>query len=366
MAEVCLKVFGLAQQEIFASANMALSLNPVLTQGAIEALLQWGNSEQKLSYLPRLLTGEWTGTMNLTESDAGSDLGEIKTKAIPDGDGNWLISGTKIFITWGEHDLAENIVHFVLARTPNAPAGTRGLSLFVVPKFILTSGGEPGERNAVHCLGIEEKLGIHGSPTCVMSYDHARGELVGPLHGGMKAMFTMMNIARLSIGIQGPAVGERAFQHAFRYASERLQGGTKGASAPSRSSIVEHLDVRRLYFTMSTTTQASRLLLYWVGAQADLARYGDDPVSAQAMVDLVTPIAKAWSTDVGFLSASMGVQVLGGTGYVEESGMSQRLRDARIASIYEGTNGVRLSISSQERLDATTGDGCVISFVLLI
>jgi 3-(methylthio)propanoyl-CoA dehydrogenase len=332
---------ALAQQEIFASANMALSLNPVLTQGAIETLLRWGTPRQRTTYLPRLLTGEWTGTMNLTEPDAGSDLGEISTIAEPYGPSIWRLKGTKIFITWGEHDLAENIVHLVLARTPDAPAGTKGLSLFVVPKYILTSEGLPGERNAVKCVGIEEKLGIHGSPTCVMSFDHALGELVGPLHGGMRAMFTMMNSARLSIGIQGPAIGERAFQHALRFASERLQGRANGVVTPQRSSIVEHLDVRRMLLTMSTTTQASRLLLYWVGAQEDLARHGTNRELAQSMVDLVTPIAKAWSTDTGFQTASLGIQVLGGAGYIEESGMAQRLRDARIGPIYEGTNGIQ-------------------------
>lgn len=334
-------VIALALQEMFASANVALSLNPVLTQGAIEALLNWGSPEQKMTYLPRLLTGEWTGTMNLTEPDAGSDLGQIRTLAEPDGQSNWRVTGTKIFITWGEHDLAGNIVHLVLARTPGAPPGTKGLSLFVVPKRLLTPDGSPGEHNTVKCVGIEDKLGIHGSPTCVMSFDHAIGELVGPLHGGIRAMFTMMNAARLSIGIQGPAIGERAFQHALHFASERLQGRASGVAAPQRSSIVEHLDVRRMLLTMSTTTQASRLLLYWVAAHADRARHGIDRNSAQSMVDLVTPIAKAWSTDAGFQTASLGIQVLGGAGYVEESGMAQRLRDARIAPIYEGTNGIQ-------------------------
>ena len=334
-------VISLAQQEVFASANMALSLNPVLTQSAIEAILHWGSIEQQWKYLPRLLTGEWTGTMNLTEPDAGSDLGEIRTMARPDGQAGWRITGTKIFITWGEHDLAGNIVHLVLARTPDSPAGTKGLSLFVVPKFVLTPDGVPSERNSVRCGGIEQKLGIHGSPTCVMSFDDAFGELVGPLNGGMRAMFTMMNAARLSIGTQGPAVGERAFQQALRFASERLQGRVSGVEVPRQTAIIEHLDVRRMLLSMSTVTQASRLLLYWVGAQSDHARHGADRETSQAMVDLVTPIAKAWSTDAGFQTASLGVQVLGGVGYVEDSGMAQRLRDARISSIYEGTNGIQ-------------------------
>jgi len=355
-------VVALAQQEIFASANMALSLNPVLTQGAIDALLNWGSIEQQMTYLPRLLTGEWTGTMNLTEPDAGSDLGEIRTLAEPCGPSEWRISGTKIFITWGEHDLASNIIHLVLARTPDAPLGTKGLSLFVVPKFLLTSDGSLGERNTVNCVAIEEKLGIHGSPTCEMFFEHAIGELVGPLHGGMRAMFTMMNAARLSIGMQGPAVGERAFQHALEYATERLQGRAYGVEAPMRSSLVEHLDVRRMLLTMSTTTQASRLLLYWVGSQTDRARHDVDRETAQSMVDLITPIAKAWSTDEGFQTASLGIQVLGGAGYVEESGMAQRLRDVRIAPIYEGTNGIQAIDLVSRKLGRDNGKWVLLLF----
>lgn len=337
-------VVALAMQEMFASANLALSLNPVLTQGAIEALLNWGSLELQTKYLPRLLTGEWTGTMNLTETEAGSDLGEIRTEGRLDDDGSWHVSGTKIFITWGEHDLANNIIHLVLARTPGAPLGTKGLSLFVVPKHVVGDDGAIGERNKVRCLSIEKKLGIHGSPTCVMEFDDALGELVGPLHGGMRAMFTMMNAARLSIGAEGPAVGERAFQLAWSYAAHRLQGRAHGVTPPRRSALIEHPDVRRMLLTMTTTTQASRLLLYWVRAKGDLARnYPNDEAGlfAQQMMDLLTPVAKAWSTDAGFLTASLGVQVLGGAGYVEESGMAQRLRDARIAPIYEGTNGIQ-------------------------
>lgn len=337
-------VVGLAIGEMFASANLALSLNPVLTQGAVEALLQWGNERQQATYLPRLLTGEWTGTMNLTEPDAGSDLGEIRTRAEPDGDGRWRVTGTKTFITWGEHDLATNIIHLVLARTPDAPAGTKGLSLFVVPKRLPGPDGSPGERNTLRCLHLEKKLGIHGSPTCVMDFDGAIGELVGPLHGGMRAMFTMMNAARLSIGTQGPAVAERAFQHARGYAAARVQGRAAGVTPPSRSPIIDHPDVRRMLLLMTTTTQASRLLLYTARAHGDRARHASDVDAryrSQQFADLLTPVAKAWSTDVGFQAASLGVQVLGGAGYVEESGMAQRLRDGRIAPIYEGTNGIQ-------------------------
>jgi len=337
-------VVGLAIQEMFASANLALSLNPVLTQGAIEALLQWGDERQQTTYLPLLLTGEWSGTMNLTEPDAGSDLGEIRTRAEPDGNGAWRVSGIKTFITWGEHDLTDNIIHLVLARTPGAPDGTKGLSLFVVPQRLLASDGALGERNALRCLHVEKKLGIHGSPTCVMEFDGAIGELVGPLHGGMRAMFTMMNAARLSIGTQGPAVAERAFQDARAYAATRLQGRAAGVAPRARSPIIDHPDVRRMLLTMTTTTQASRLLLYTAAAHGDRARHASDEDAryrSQQFVDLLTPVAKAWSTDVGFQAASLGIQVLGGAGYIEESGMAQRLRDARIAPIYEGTNGIQ-------------------------
>ncbi len=337
-------VVALALQELFASANLALSLNPVLTQGAIHALLQWGSPEQQAAYLPRLLTGEWTGTMNLTEPDAGSDLGEVRTLAEPGGDGAWRVTGTKVFITWGEHDLADNVVHLVLARTPGAAAGTRGLSLFVVPKHLVDADGRLGRANAVSCVHVERKLGIHGSPTCVMAYDGAVGELVGPLHGGMRAMFTMMNAARLSIGAQGPAVAERAYQHALAYATERLQGRAAGVAPPARSPIVDHPDVRRMLLTMRTRTLAARSLLFLAAAHVDRARHGTDPDErerSQQLADLLTPVAKAWSTDSGFEAASLGVQVLGGAGYVEEAGMAQRLRDGRIAPIYEGTNGIQ-------------------------
>ncbi len=335
---------GLAVQEMFASANLALSLNPVLTQGAIEALLHWGSADQRSTWLPRLLIGEWTGTMNLTEPDAGSDLGEIRTLARSDGRGGWQVSGTKTFITWGEHDLTENIVHLVLARTPGAPAGTKGLSLFIVPRRLLTDDGQPGASNAVHCIHVEKKLGIHGSPTCAMAFEGAAGELVGPLHGGMRAMFTMMNEARLSIGMQGPAVAERSFQQARAYAANRLQGRAAGVQFPDRSPIIDHPDVRRMLLTMSTGSQAGRLLLYTAKAFGDRGRHDPDELAAaraQQFVDLLTPVAKAWSTDLGVEAASLGIQVMGGAGYLEESGMAQHLRDARIAPIYEGTNGIQ-------------------------
>jgi 3-(methylthio)propanoyl-CoA dehydrogenase len=335
---------GIALQEMMASANLALSLNPVLTQGAIELLLAWGSEGQRALYLPKLLTGEWCGTMNLTESEAGSDLGDVRTMAACDAEGCWRISGTKIFITWGDHDLAANIVHLVLARTPGAPPGTKGLSLFLVPKVLVDVDGELREPNTLRCVRLEEKLGIHASPTCVMQFDDASGELVGEEHGGIQAMFTMMNAARLSIGLQGPGVAERAFQHAYRYAKERTQGRAKGVVPPQRSALADHPDVRRMLLSMRTFAMAGRLLVYAATGHRDIARKGvelDVRTKAQAYVDLLTPVAKAWSTDIGFAAASTGVQVLGGAGYVEESGMAQRLRDSRIAPIYEGTNGIQ-------------------------
>jgi alkylation response protein AidB-like acyl-CoA dehydrogenase len=333
-------VVGLALQEMFASANMALSLNPVLTQGAAELLLAWGTESQKELWLPPLVRGEWCATMELSEPDAGSDLGAVRASAERGPGGTWLISGTKIFITWGEHDLAPNIAHLVLARARGGAPGTRGLSVFLVPKVLPGSGA----LNSARCLRLEEKLGIHGAPTCVMEYDRALGELVGPLHGGMRAMFTMMNLARLSIGAEGPAVAERSYQQALAYAKERPQGQRPGAGPDESASIIEHPDVQRMLLEMRTSTLASRLLVYLASASADLARHGTDETDrerGQGYFDLLTPVAKAWCTDKGFLAASLGVQVHGGAGYIEETGAAQRLRDARIGPIYEGTNGIQ-------------------------
>lgn len=337
-------VISTVLQELFASANLALSLNPVLTQGSIEALLQWGSEEQQALFLPKLSTGEWSGTMNLTEPQAGSDLGEIRTIATPNSDGTWSVSGTKIFITWGEHDLVENIVHLVLARTPDAPSGTKGLSLFIVPKFNVNANGTLAERNSLRVQSLEHKLGIHGSPTCVMEFDGATGILVGPLHGGMKAMFTMMNNARLAIGVQGPAVAERAYQHALDYANNREQGRAAGTTPPASSPIIQHPDVQRMLLLMNTTTQAARMLIFLATTEKDFAHHAatsEERDKAQEMVDLLTPIAKAWGTDRSVLATSLGVQIFGGMGYIEESGIAQRLRDVRIAPIYEGTNGIQ-------------------------
>ena len=338
------QVVATATQEMFGSANLALSLNPVLTQSAIELLERWGDERQQRLFLARLLDGTWTGTMNLTEPDAGSDVGAVRTTATPLDDGRWAISGTKIYITWGEHDLTDNIVHLVLARTPGAPAGTRGISLFLVPKVMVDDAGRLGERNGVRVASLEHKLGIHASPTCVLSFDGAIGEMVGPEFGGMAAMFSMMNPARLAIGVQGFAIGERAYQQAYTFAHERRQGRAPGATGDESSPIVDHPDVQRMLASIATLVDAARLLVFATAAAADVAKHHPDEAvraAAQRRVDLFTPLAKAWSTDVGVTVASTAVQVFGGMGFVEETGIAQRYRDARIAPIYEGTNGIQ-------------------------
>jgi alkylation response protein AidB-like acyl-CoA dehydrogenase len=337
-------VVGLAAEEMFASANMALSLNPMLTQGSIHLLSTWGTDDQRATYLPKLVTGEWNGTMNLTEPDAGSDVGAVRTRATPRTDGRWELTGTKIFITWGEHDVTDNTIHLVLARTPGAPAGTKGLSLFVVPRRHVNADGSLGERNGVRCTGLEHKLGIHASPTCVLDFDGALGDLVGPEHGGMAAMFTMMNAARLSVGLEGLGVSERAYQQALAYARERTQGRAPGAAPGVASPIIDHPDVRRMLLLMASGVDAMRLLLYSTASATDTARHHPEPqtrAAAQERVDLLTPLAKAWPTDEGVRLTSLAVQVHGGMGYVEETGVAQRYRDARIAPIYEGTNGIQ-------------------------
>jgi alkylation response protein AidB-like acyl-CoA dehydrogenase len=323
--------------ENLGAANMAFSLCPMLSAGAIEALKHHGTPQQQETWLPKLVTGEWTGTMNLTEPQAGSDVGALKTRAEPVGDGTYRIKGQKIFITFGEHDLADNIVHLVLARLPDAPAGTRGISLFIVPKV-----RADGSANDVRCVSIEHKLGIHASPTCVMAFgdnDHCVGELIGGENGGMRAMFTMMNNARLNVGLQGVSIAEAATQAAVAYAMERVQSAR--ASAPGRDPvpIIQHPDVRRMLLRMKALTQGARALAYYANAQADLASRGD--AAAKARADLLTPLVKAWGTDVGCEVASLGVQVHGGMGFIEETGAAQHFRDIRIAPIYEGTNGIQ-------------------------
>jgi alkylation response protein AidB-like acyl-CoA dehydrogenase len=324
--------------ETLGTANMGFALAPILTVGAIEALTHHGSPEQQAAYLPKLATGEWTGTMNLTEPQAGSDVGALKTRAEPAGDGTWRIKGTKIFISFGDHDMADNIVHLVLARTPDAPAGTKGLSLFLVPKYRLNADGTPGDFNDVRVVSIEHKMGLHASPTCVLSFgddDECIGELIGAELGGIRAMFTMMNNARLNVGLQGVQVAERATQRAIAYARERVQGSRAGAAA----AIVDYPDVRRMLLRMKAQTQAARALVYYAFGQLDRGHAGD--AAARARVELLTPLAKAHGTDLGNEVASLGLQVHGGMGYIEETGAAQHFRDARITPIYEGTNGIQ-------------------------
>jgi 3-(methylthio)propanoyl-CoA dehydrogenase len=336
---------SIAFGEQLASANMAFSLCMILSSGAVEALSAYGSEELKSLYLPKLISGEWTGTMNLTEPQAGSDVGALATMATPAEDGTWRIRGSKIFITWGEHELAKNIIHLVLARTPGSPPGTRGISLFVVPKFLPDAKGQPGIRNDLSCVSIEHKLGIHASPTCTMSFgDQGKcvGWLVGELNGGMRAMFAMMNHARLNVGLEGVAIAERAYQGALGHARERVQSAPVGGGAPVR--IIEHPDVRRMLMTMRTITQGIRAIAYLNAAAIDRSRAESDPESkaaARGLADLLTPITKAYSTDMGVEVAGIGIQVFGGMGFIEETGAAQLWRDSRIAPIYEGTNGIQ-------------------------
>ena len=335
-----------AVQEMWQSANMAFALGPMLTLSAVEALLHHGTDAQQATYLPKLVSGEWMGTMNLTEPQAGSDLARIAARAVPDGD-HYRITGQKIFISYGDHDFTPNIVHMVLARTPDAPAGVRGISMFIVPKFIPDAAGEPGQRNDLRCVSLEHKLGIHASPTAVMSYgdgDGAVGYLLGPEHHGLACMFTMMNHARLGVGLQGLAIAERAFQHAAGYARERVQSRALTGDDPAAVAIVNHPGVRRQLLLMRSQTEAMRALNYYAAAQVDRSHHHPDAAqrdAAAARVDLITPVAKAWSTDLGSDVASLGIQVHGGVGYIEETGAAQHFRDARITSIYEGTNGIQ-------------------------
>jgi len=329
-------------QEMWKSSNMSFSLCPLLTQGAIEALLLRGSEPLKKAYLPSMVEGKWTGTMNLTEPQAGSDLALVKTKAERSGE-HYLVSGQKIFITYGEHDLAENIVHLVLARTPDAPEGVKGISLFIVPKFVPDKDGKPGKRNTAQCASIEHKLGIHASPTAVMVYDKAVGYLVGEENRGLETMFIMMNAARFAVGLEGVAIAERAFQRALAFAKERVQGRDLvggGGSVP----IIRHPDVRRMLMLMKSQAEAMRALAYTTAAALDFAqRHPDKELRKkhQAFVDLMIPVVKGWCTETGIEVASLGVQVHGGMGFVEETGAAQYLRDARITTIYEGTTGIQ-------------------------
>ena len=338
------KLVATAVEEMLTSSNMSFSLCPLLTQGAIHAIELCGTEALKKAYLPKMTEGTWTGTMNLTEPQAGSDLALVRTKAVREGD-HYRISGQKIFITYGEHDLAENIVHLVLARTPEAPEGVKGISLFIVPKYVVKPDGSLGERNAARCASIEHKLGIHASPTAVMVYENAIGYLVGEENKGLSYMFIMMNAARFSVGLEGCAIAERAFQRALAYAKERLQGKDLVEGAKTVP-IIRHPDVRRMLMLMKSQTEAMRALAYTVAAAMDFASRETNPEQRkrhQAFVDLMIPVVKGWSTETGIEVASLGVQIHGGMGFIEETGAAQHLRDARITTIYEGTTGIQAS-----------------------
>jgi 3-(methylthio)propanoyl-CoA dehydrogenase len=337
------ELLNTSANEMWTAADIAFSLGPLLSAGAALAIHAHGSEEQKQSYLPKMLSGEWSGTMNLTEPQSGSDLATIKTKAVPQGD-HYLISGQKIYISFGDHDATSNIIHLVLARIEGAPEGTGGISLFIVPKFTLDADGNAGERNDVKCVSIEHKLGIHGSPTCVMQYGDnggAVGYLVGKENRGLQAMFTMMNEARLKVGIEGLGVSEAAYQHALYYAKDRVQGRD---SAGQKAAIIKHADVRRMLMTMKSLTEAMRAYSYNEAVNFDIAHHHPDRELGAAMqrrVDLMIPVIKGWMTEIGQEVASLGVQIHGGMGYVEETGAAQFYRDIRIAAIYEGTNGIQ-------------------------
>src|SRR5215472_2681022 len=340
------QVVSTAVLEMWTSANLSFSLCPMLTIGAVELLQAHGSTEQKRLYLEKMISGEWTGTMNLTEPQAGSDVGALRTRAVKKGD-HYEITGQKIFITYGDHDMAANIVHMVLARLPDAHAGTRGISLFIVPKRLVTPDGSLGEHNDLRPVSLEHKLGIHASPTCVMAYGDrggAIGYLVGEPNRGMEYMFTMMNNARLNVGVQGVAIAERAYQQARDFARVRVQGKVVGAKSDGPLPIIHHPDVRRMLLDMRACTEAARALTYYVAACIDRARHHPDAEERQRQqrrVDLLIPVVKAWCTDIGVDVASTGIQVHGGMGFIEETGAAQHLRDARIAPIYEGTNGIQ-------------------------
>jgi alkylation response protein AidB-like acyl-CoA dehydrogenase len=341
------QVIATAAGEIWNSSNLAFGLCPLLTHGAIDAIEAQGSEELKRVYLPKMVTGEWTGTMNLTEPHAGSDLGHLKTRAEPQADGSYRIFGTKIFITYGDHEMTDNIVHLVLARLPDAPPGTRGISLFLVPKYLVNKDGTLGARNDVVCAGLEHKLGIHASPTAVMKYgekDGAVGYLVGEENRGLNVMFIMMNAARLAVGTQGVSVAERATQRAVAYAKERRQGRTASTRGSDMTPIIEHADIRRSLLTMKALTQAARAICLVTAKETDVARRAKNAAeraAASNRVALLTPVAKAFSTDIGCEVASIGIQVHGGMGFIEETGAAQIYRDARILPIYEGTNGIQ-------------------------
>jgi alkylation response protein AidB-like acyl-CoA dehydrogenase len=355
--------------EMWNAASMAFGIGPVLTMAGIDALALHGNDELKKAYLPKLISGEWMGTMQLTEPQAGSDVGALKARAERAEDGTYRIFGQKIFITYGEHEMTDNIIHFVLARLPDAPPGTKGISLFLVPKFMLEEDGRLGKRNDVRAHSVEHKMGIHASPTCTMVYGDdggAVGYLIGKEHAGMACMFTMMNEARLAVGLQGVAIAERAMQQALHYARDRKQGRSDQPGGPSSVSIIEHADVRRMIFTMRALTKAARAICYATAVALDRSHLDQNAAAAktaQERAALLTPVAKAFSTDIGIEVASLGVQVHGGMGFIEETGAAQHYRDARIAAIYEGTNGIQ-AIDLVTRKITLNGGATVKAFIV--
>ncbi|MDO5630745.1 MAG: acyl-CoA dehydrogenase C-terminal domain-containing protein [Paracoccus sp. (in: a-proteobacteria)] len=359
-------IMGLATGEIFVSANMAFNMYQGLTHGAYSAIHTHGTPEQKAMYLPKMVSCDWTGTMNLTEPHCGTDLGLLRTKAEPQDDGSYLITGQKIFISAGDHDLAENVIHLVLAKAPGGGEGTKGISLFIVPKFLVNEDGSLGDRNGVSVGNIEHKMGIHGNSTCVMNYDAARGWLLGDLHKGMRAMFTMMNEARLGVGLQGYAVAVAAYQNAVEYAKDRLQGravtGAENPSGPADPLIV-HPDIRRSLMDQKSFLEGARMLAFWAAHLIDKAHSGD--ADADGLVGLLTPVIKGFLTDKGFDTAVLAQQVYGGHGYIEEHGMSQFVRDARITMIYEGANGVQ-ALDLVGRKLATDGGKHVLAFFEMV
>ncbi|SLN29022.1 acyl-CoA dehydrogenase C-terminal domain-containing protein [Oceanibacterium hippocampi] len=352
---------GIVFAEMMSSANLAFGMYPGLSHGAYEALRQHGTDEQKAMFLPKLVSGEWTGTMNLTEPHCGTDLGLMRTKAEPNDDGTYRVSGTKIFISAGEHDLAENIIHLVLAKIPGGPEGIKGVSLFLVPKFRIEADGSLGDRNGVSCGSIEEKMGIHGNSTCVLNYDNAIGYLIGEPHRGMRAMFTMMNAARIGVGMQGLGIAEVAYQNAVVYARERIQGRSiSGVKAPEQAAdpIIVHPDVRRMLLQIRAFTEGSRAFALWAGVSLDLAESASDASErrdAEDFLALVTPVLKSFLTDGGFEAANLAMQCYGGHGYIREWGMEQFVRDARITQIYEGANGVQALDLVGRKLSANMG-----------
>jgi acyl-CoA dehydrogenase len=341
------KLVSTAVSEMWKSANMSFALCPMLTAGAIEALTLCGNETQKETYLPKMISGEWTGTMNLTEPQAGSDLAAVRSRAEPQADGSYRVFGQKIFITYGDHDMTDNVIHLVLARLPDAPEGVKGISLFVVPKFLVNADGSLGARNDVHCVSIEHKLGIHASPTCVLAFGDeggAIGELVGEANRGLEYMFIMMNAARFAVGMEGLAQSERAYQKALAYARERVQGTEPGVRGGGKVAIIRHPDVRRMLMLIKSQTEAMRALSLVVAATVDIAQKHEDAevrARSQAFVDLMTPVVKGWFTETSLETTSLGVQIHGGMGFIEETGAAQYLRDARITTIYEGTTAIQ-------------------------